>query len=400
MLIKQNLNVGVFSLRAILVHHSFSALGGAELVAIATMEALHEMGFKIDLVTITKPQATAVKKTFNINLEVENVKSVLPPNANYKKSIYSQLLLQLLTIPLVLGSKASLIINTHADFPLPYFKHRTPLISYVHFPHIPHLHLTKDYPPRYQRSPFWKLYFGPYDMVSSWIAPFLISTLKRSVVITNSEFSREAIKREVPEAHPIVVRPPVDTKAFASASTSNYRENKVLVIGRIAPEKQLERAIEVCKLLDIDVKMTIAGSFEHSPRAFNYLRKLEQMIERYELKNRVKILVNISRDDLKKQMMTAKVYLHTKDDEHFGISVVEACSAGLIPIVSARGGPAEFIPKRYHYRTLEDAAELVKRYLDVSKSERLAIGKIARRFSKERFKLAIKRIICSVLEYY
>ena len=385
-------------MRAILVHHSFSVLGGAELVAIATVEALREMGFKIDFVTITKPQAIAVKKRFNINLEVENIKSILPPNANYTKSIYSQLLLQLLTIPLVLSIKADVIINTQADLPLPYFRRKTPTISYVHFPYIPKLQSTEDYPSRYQRSPVWKLYYALYNIIGSLIRTLSILTLKRSIVITNSEFSKKTIKCMVPESHPIIVRPPVDTSVFADVLRSPHRENKVLVIGRIAPEKQLEKAIEVCRLLDADIKMSIIGSFDQSSRAFNYLRKMEEMIKQYGLEDRVKILVNQDKDELKRQMMTAKVYLHTKYDEHFGISIVEAISAGLIPIVPAYGGPVEYIPKQYHYHKPIEAVELIKKYMDVPQSEREVISEIADKFSKENFKLEIKKIINYVLD--
>lgn len=385
-------------MKAVLVHHSFSALGGAELVAIATIEALREMKFEIDLVTITKPQATAVKKTFDINLEVESIKSILPSNANYKKSIYSQLLLQLLTIPLVLSIKADVIINTQADLPLPYLRRKKPTISYVHFPYIPKLQSTNDYPSRYQRSSLWKLYYASYNIISSLVSTLSILTLKRSIVITNSEFSKKTIKCIVPESHPIIVRPPVDTRTFGDVLRSTCRENKVLVIGRIAPEKQLETAIEVCRLLDADIKMSIIGSFEQSSRAFDYLRKMEKMIKQYGLEDRVKILVNQNKDELKKQMMTAKVYLHTKYDEHFGISIVEAISAGLIPIVPAYGGPVEYIPKQYHYRTPIEAAELIKKYMDVQQSERMVISQIADKFSKENFKLKIKKIINHVLD--
>jgi len=388
-----------FSLRAILVHHSFSALGGAELVAIATMEALREMEFKIYLVTITKPRAIAIKKTFNTNLEVENTKSILPPNANYKKSIYSQLLLQLLTIPLVLSIKADVIINTHADLPLPYFKRKTPTISYVHFPSIPMLQSPNDYPSRYQRSPFWKLYYALYNITSSLVRTLSILTLKRSIVITNSEFSKKTIKCIVPESHPIIVRPPVDTRVFVDVLRSPHRENKVLVIGRIAPEKQLETAIEVCRLLDAGIKMSIIGSFDQSSRAFNYLRKMQGMIKQYGLEDRVKILVNQDKEELKRQMMTAKVYLHTKYDEHFGISIVEAMSAGLIPIVPAYGGPAEYIPRQYHYRKPIEAVDLIKKYMNVPQSEREVISEKADKFSKENFKLKIKKIINHALDH-
>lgn len=385
-------------MKAVLVHHSFSALGGAELVAIATIEALREMKFEIDLVTIAKPQATAVKKTFNINLEVGSIKSILPPNANYKKSIYFQLLLQLLTIPLVLSIKADVIINTQADLPLPYFRSKKQTISYVHFPYISKLQSTNDYPPRYQCSPLWKLYYGLYNAISSLISTLSIFTLKRTIVLTNSEFSKKTIKRRVPESHPIIVRPPVDTRVFADVLRSPHRENKVLVIGRIAPEKQLETAIEVCRLLDADIKMSIIGSFEQSSRSFDYLRKMEKMIKQYGLEDRVRILVNQDKDELKKQMMTAKVYLHTKYDEHFGISIVEAISAGLIPIVPAHGGPMEYIPKQYHYRRPMEAAELIKKYMDVPQSERMAISEIADKFSKDNFKLKIKKIVNYALD--
>ena len=385
-------------MRAILVHHSFSALGGAELVAIATMEALREMGFKIDLVTITRPQAAAVKKVFNVDLEVEAIKSMLPPNANYKRSLYSQLLLQLLTIPLALSIKADVIINTQADLPLPYLRRKTPAISYVHFPYMPKLQSMNDYPSRYQRSSLRKLYYASYNVISSLVGALSILTLKRSIVITNSEFSKKTIECIVPESHPIIVRPPVDTTLFADALGSSYRENKVLVLGRIAPEKQLETAIEVCRLLDADIKMSIIGSFEKSSRAIDYLKKMENMIKQYGLKDRVKILMNLDKDELKKQMMTAKVYLHTKYDEHFGISIVEAISAGLIPIVPAHGGPMEYIPEQYHYHTPMKAAELIEKYMDVQQSDRTVISQIANKFSKENFKLEIKKIINRTLD--
>lgn len=380
------------------MHPDLNERGGAELVAVTTMETLCEMGFNIDLVTIKKPNAAALKKAFNVDLDVESIKFVLPSNVNYKKSIYSQLIMQLLTLPLNLCDKADLIINTHADFPLPYFRYKIPLISYVHFPYISHILSPKDYPLRYQRSPLWKLYFAPYNIVSSWISPFLVFTLKKSFLLTNSEFTKKAIIRVVPEAHPIVVRPPVDTSDFVDALASNCRENKILVIGRIAPEKQLEKVIEVCRLLDVAVNVTIVGSFDYSPRAFDYLKKMRKMIEKYGLNDRVKILVNIDRDNLKKQMKTAKIYLHTKYDEHFGISIIEAISAGLIPIVPIYGGPVEFIPKRYLYHTIREAAELVSKNLDVPQSERLAVSKISDKFSREKFKLKIKKIINYVLQ--
>jgi glycosyltransferase involved in cell wall biosynthesis len=43
----------------------------------------------------------------------------------------------------------------------------------------------------------------------------------------------------------------------------------------------------------------------------------------------------------------------------FGISVVEAMSAGLIPVVPDVGGNSEFVLQQYHYNTFKQAVEII-----------------------------------------
>jgi glycosyltransferase involved in cell wall biosynthesis len=59
-------------------------------------------------------------------------------------------------------------------------------------------------------------------------------------------------------------------------------------------------------------------------------------------------------------MSKSKVYLYPVAGEPFRIAVVEAMAAGLIPVVPYIGGNSEFVPQRYHYRTLEEPAEIIK----------------------------------------
>lgn len=381
-------------MRAVLVHHSLDACGGAEFVAVATAELLNELGYDVDLVTIKKPNLDAIKKTFNSDMDVAGSHFILPASATYNHSMYYQLSLQLLTMPLLKQTKPTLVINTHADFPLPYFTRKSRLVNYVHFPHFPQFFSPNDYPIRYQRSALWKLYFGPYAAICNMIFPFLLYTLKRSLVLTNSQFSKNAIMQEGPELRPIVVRPPVDTSAFSDTINSTFREKKVLVVGRFVPEKHHEIAIEICKQLDSDIKMVFVGSYDYSIRSTKYLEKLNAMISTYELDDRIKLCPNVSRTDLKKHMMNASVYLHTKFDEHFGISIIEAISAGLIPVVPFSGGPKEFIPKAYQYRTSEEAAELITKNIDAQQNERLNVNRIANSFSKEKFKEKLQSVLC------
>jgi glycosyltransferase involved in cell wall biosynthesis len=61
--------------------------------------------------------------------------------------------------------------------------------------------------------------------------------------------------------------------------------------------------------------------------------------------------------------------------EHFGMAVVEAMVAGLIPVVPNEGGPAEFIPQEYQFNTIEQAAEIITYIFNyLPKTERIKIS--------------------------
>ena len=117
------------------------------------------------------------------------------------------------------------------------------------------------------------------------------------------------------------------------------------------------------------------------------------MIKQYGLEETVEIRKNVSLSELLDIMARSKVYLHTKTSEHFGISIVEAMAAGLIPIVPDYGGPLEFVPKQYRYRTLAEAAEIVKMVIDIPQSARCEVSNIAKQFSRERYNSRIKSVI-------
>jgi glycosyltransferase involved in cell wall biosynthesis len=388
-------------LRATLIHHSFRELGGAESVAIATLKVLHKLGFKIDLITIQKPQAHMLNNILGADLIVDSIRSIFPSQIDYNRSIYFGTIAQLMTMLPNLDLNADLVVNTHADIPLPYFTlYGTPLISYIHFPHIIHIHSIKEYPERYQRSILWKLYFAPYCLtVSRMLHCLACYTATKSILLTNSEFSKNTIKTLFPKANPVVVRPPVNTQTFNKALVSSHREDRVLVVGRITPEKSLENAVKLCRLLPQRIKMLIVGTFVTSKRSLHYFQKLEEMISRYKLNERVEVKINISRKELVDYMATSKVYFHPMRGEHFGIAIVEAMSAGLIPVVPDYGGQTEFVPKQYQYHELTDAVRIIEKYFDAPQSERLKISEMTCQFSEDKFESKMKSIIEHVLEH-
>jgi glycosyltransferase involved in cell wall biosynthesis len=107
---------------------------------------------------------------------------------------------------------------------------------------------------------------------------------------------------------------------------------------------------------------------------------------------------NTSFNTIIEEMFKSKVYFHTMRGEHFGISIVEAMSAGLVPVVPNYGGCAEFVPKEYQYDTIDAASTITKSAFTATSSDRKRMSNIADQFSDDAFKTSMKKIIKETLE--
>jgi glycosyltransferase involved in cell wall biosynthesis len=78
--------------------------------------------------------------------------------------------------------------------------------------------------------------------------------------------------------------------------------------------------------------------------------------------------------------------------EHFGISIVEAMSAGCLPVVPDSGGPREYVPPNLRYRRIEEAAQIIERNIkDWSFENSKEMIKISNGFTDKEFKKKISR---------
>lgn len=66
---------------------------------------------------------------------------------------------------------------------------------------------------------------------------------------------------------------------------------------------------------------------------------LKDMVQKLKMQDSVDFKLNVSRDELNQIFKLSKVGIHTMKQEHFGISIVEMMSAGLITIAHASAGP-------------------------------------------------------------
>jgi glycosyltransferase involved in cell wall biosynthesis len=215
--------------------------------------------------------------------------------------------------------------------------------------------------------------------------------MKNSTVITNSEFSRRAIVNALGLYNIYILSPPIDIETFRNVAlmTKNYNEinDSILVISRIAPHKKIENAIKLAKILkdrNVGKGMKIVGNLYYY--FFDYYSELKQMILDLGLTDYVTFEINATLDKLIFIIRESRIYFHPMVGEHFGMSVLEAMAAGLIPVVPNEGGIIEFVPKKYQFNTIEHAAEIITYVFNhLPKTEQIKISYDINKFSNYNY---------------
>jgi glycosyltransferase involved in cell wall biosynthesis len=140
--------------------------------------------------------------------------------------------------------------------------------------------------------------------------------------------------------------------------------------------------------------MKIVGNIP--PRRYGYYFYLKHLVDHYDLRDYVTFEVNVSFSRLLNLMRESKVYFHPLLGEPFGISTVEAMSAGLIPVVPNIGGHTEFVPLKYQFRTFGEGVEAVSSALNAHNSERILISDSVRRYSIDSFIYHFQQIVTNL----
>ena len=386
-------------MRAGVIHTDLNPCGGAEQLSIATVQALLGMGISVDLYVARAPDVLRLEKAFG-------KERIRPIFEQVGIKILSRLPIELdrQTGTLTCGKGGmegyDLVVNTHADI-LPYFVPPVPgrvCISYCHFP------VAADYAA--QRDIEYLKAFADLGLISEEVAEaadnagfwrsfleYYLLALRSSHVATNSDFSRQAIARWMKKGEPVkisVIAPPVGVEEFRRAALlPGGRSDTVLVVSRINRSKKLENAVmlaRILKRLQIGSGMVIAGNLSPDDRfGCAYYLQLENMIALHGLSDYVRIMLNVELEKLQSLMRSSSVYFHPLAEEPFGISVVEAMSAGLMPVVPDVGGPVEFVPLQYQYGSLEEAAGIIRHALAATDAERVVISDSVRDFSSTAY---------------
>lgn len=388
-------------MRANVIHADLNPCGGAEQLALATLQALAGMGMQVDLAVAKQPDLARLEKAFG----KEKIRGIFG-KISVRPLGRIPVDLDWHTGMLGLGQKAGdmqeydIVINTHADI-LPYYLPASSGRAYVTYCHYP---VAADYARQRDADYLNSLIdLGLMDgraadaaagegFWHSYLEYYLLM-LRNSAIITNSEFSRKAIVDLLKTdggRQPAIIAPPVSVEEFQkSGPFSPSRSDIVLVVSRINRSKKLENAVMLASILKSQKagkKMVIAGNLSPDDyqgcRYYNYLLDL---VEECGVSDYVTFKLNCELKKLGSLMRKSKVYFHPLREEPFGISVVEAMSAGLIPVVPDAGGQTEFVPTRYHFHSLEEAAGIIQASLQVPDAERLLMRSLVGGFSSSEY---------------
>src|SRR3990167_3416032 len=279
--------------------------------------------------------------------------------------------------------------------------------------HISYIHT----PPRYlygyttsfnYKKHWWTRIAG--EIANHFLRIYDFETSQRpDILVANSKNVRERIKKFY-RRDAIVISPPVDIKKFYKQSFSarlqladrrDYTviyppvqleqvqskkekgKNYFLSLGRLVRGKGTEIIVEAAVKLNLPLK--VAGSGPELER----LKKLAG--------KSVEFLGEISDGDLPEIYANGKALIVASEDEDFGITSVEAQSAGTPVIAVKAGGYLESIieGKTGEFFDKADVDSLIKvlETFDYKKYKSEDLKKNAERFSKEKFKKEIKDLI-------
>ena len=170
-----------------------------------------------------------------------------------------------------------------------------------------------------------------------------------------------------------------------------------MCIGRISPEKELEKIIDILTEVRTQrwpVHLHIIGAHDNS----GYYERVRQRV--HQNASWVFLNENLSREELAHLVTQHRYGIHGMAEEHFGMAVAEMVEAGCIVFVPRGGGQMEIVAgeERLLYKTPAEAIAKITRTLSDAGEQTALRSYLATRkelFSTELFVRRIQEIVRS-----
>lgn len=402
-------------MKVVIAHPAWGYIGGGRLVDVYVAKILLEREHEVIIASCFNFNKDKYREWFGIDLRDVKVYKIFQESMPIF-GIYQRLLLPKPLKKAIKQEKPE-IVFTDSELYKPALKLKREinfrLFEYIHFPFhalkiqeksVPeefrksyeqYLAGARLYHRKYERG-FWKIYFKIYLNLYNKVArenPFEYA----DTVMVNSHYVAK-LTNMLWNGRPYVLYPPVmvnDFKPYAEKSFEE-RENSIVMIGRVSPEKRIEDVIDAIALSETKPTLKVIGGIY--PHTLPY----KNLLIRRSNEKRVKIefYTNIPRKDLIKIATSSKIFVHSTICEHFGIAVVEGMAAGCPVIVHKSGGPYEDITNYGEYgllyENLNELAENIDKLMTSAKLWRIYHEKALSRsllFNEDSFKEGLIKIM-------
>jgi glycosyltransferase involved in cell wall biosynthesis len=181
----------------------------------------------------------------------------------------------------------------------------------------PHYHGTGH-------SPFRRALHYPYRLAGGW----LVRRAERVICVSQEE--RRVLETHFGSRLKTVVHPNgVDSAEISAARPYDKPPGEVLIlsVGRLEAYKEVGRLVATLTQLPWQYRLAIIGDGPERER-------IERVARELNIIGRVRLLGQVSRDELVRWYRTADVYISLSRHEAFGLTLLEAAVAGLAVVAS------------------------------------------------------------------
>lgn len=311
-----------------ILHNFAEHPGGGDLVALDIIEALLEKDYTVSLYTFTPEGVEKVMQHFG--KDPRTFESVVIKRVEVPRVIRHPYSIYFITKKVINELKKHDLVVFFDDIPKPAHELKR-VLAYVHYPHASRIILNELVPYHYRYSlkgrTFWKLHSLLFKQC------FFTDWSKSNIfTVVNSTLTQDHVMRALKPIHLTKIYPPVQVEQIVEyVKRANVaKEDLVVYIGRIQPEKGIDDVIRALALIkDASIRARVMGFLFDE----KYLKNLISLARSLGVEKRVEIITNATRGMILESLARAKALVHPAHHEPFGIAVVEGMAAGCIPIV-------------------------------------------------------------------
>ena len=378
--------------------------GGADLVAAWMAQALAD-DYDLTVLTWKDLDLAGLNRYYGTSLDASRLKirsmhpllhwlAKLDPDP---KSVQPNMLV--LRMAKKIRAQYDLVLTGEMEYDFGRLEPERPAVQYLHHPGYEHLS------PEIRSSSElrgWSRFLGLASRkLRPWmlIGDFSFERMRANLTLTNSHWTAQWIHNTY-GIESTVLYPPAP--GIFPQTPWEQRQNGVLCLGRLNPEKRADWIIEQLAPLrsKIDnLHLHIVGNQSLLKTEQQYYRRLSPLVAAN--KDWVTLHENISRQELTELASRQRYGIHARIDEHFGIAVAEMVRAGCIPLVHNSGGQVEIVGRdpRLIFNDDELAGKLLHVASTASEHDELRsmLARQAELFTPERFMTETRNVVHRVL---